>query len=38
MQTQQSQNNYINSKIGDTVDDMVDDGVTPTPRGKKLFD
>ena len=23
--------------MGDTVDDVVDDGVTPTPRGRKLF-
>jgi hypothetical protein len=30
--TQQSQNNYIMSKAGDTIDDFIEDGVTPTPR------
>jgi hypothetical protein len=30
--TQTSQKNYIMSKLGDTVEDVVEDGVTPTPR------
>jgi len=30
--TQMSQMNYIMSKAGDTVEEQLDDGVTPTPR------
>ena len=30
-----SQKNYITSKAGNTVEDYLEDGVTPTPRGRK---
>lgn len=33
-----SQKNYIMSKAGDTVEDYLEDGVTPTPRAQKLMD
>lgn len=37
VQTQQSQKNYILKKPGDTIEDLLEDGVTPITREAKLL-
>lgn len=37
LQKEASVNNYLLSKEGDTVEDVIDGDVTPTPRTLALF-